>query len=53
MGERHSIGLWRAEDEADLRENVIGSLPLWPWMTADVTAVQPHPNDPGPAAPTA
>ncbi|MFG2512510.1 muconolactone Delta-isomerase family protein [Streptomyces sp. NPDC048584] len=53
VGERHSIGLWRAKDEADLRENVIGSLPLWPWMTADVTAVQPHPNDPGPAAPAA
>ncbi|MGW0208856.1 muconolactone Delta-isomerase family protein [Streptomyces sp. NPDC003233] len=46
-GELRSIGVWRAEDEADLRERVLGTLPLWPWMTAVVTAVQPHPNDPG------
>ncbi|SDP11008.1 muconolactone Delta-isomerase family protein [Actinacidiphila guanduensis] len=48
VGEMRSIGLWRAEDEADLRANVLGTLPLWPWMTADVTALQSHPNDPGP-----
>ncbi|MFG3207082.1 muconolactone Delta-isomerase family protein [Streptomyces sp. NPDC048192] len=47
VGELRSIGLWRADDEADLRENVLGTLPLWPWMTAEVTALQPHPNDPG------
>ncbi|GHF10868.1 muconolactone Delta-isomerase family protein [Streptomyces spiralis] len=49
VGELRSIGLWRADDEADLREKVLGTLPLWPWMTAEVTALQPHPNDPGPA----
>lgn len=48
VGELRSVGLWRAEDETDLRENVIGTLPLWMWMTAVVTAVQGHPNDPGP-----
>jgi muconolactone D-isomerase len=48
VGELRSIGVWRADDEADLHENVLGTLPLWPWMTALVTAVQPHPNDPGP-----
>ncbi|MGW4077542.1 muconolactone Delta-isomerase family protein [Streptomyces asiaticus] len=47
VGELRSIGLWRAADEAELREKVLGTLPLWPWMTAVVTAVQPHPNDPG------
>ncbi|MGW7694326.1 muconolactone Delta-isomerase family protein [Streptomyces asiaticus] len=47
VGELRSIGLWRAADEAELHEKVLGTLPLWPWMTAVVTAVQPHPNDPG------
>lgn len=49
VGERRSIGVWRAADEAELRAEVLGSLPLWPWMTAVVTPLEPHPNDPGPA----
>ena len=49
VGELRSIGLWRAEDEEELRVNVLGTLPLAPWMAFDVTAVAPHPNDPGPA----
>jgi len=47
VGELRSIGVWRADDEAELREKVLGSLPLWPWMTAVITALQSHPNDPG------
>ncbi|MFE7525420.1 muconolactone Delta-isomerase family protein [Kitasatospora sp. NPDC057542] len=47
VGERRSIGVRRAADEAELRGKVLGSLPLWPWMTATVTALEPHPNDPG------
>ncbi len=47
VGELRSIGLWRAGDEAELREKVLGTLPLWPWMTAAVTPLQSHPNDPG------
>ncbi|WP_431954965.1 muconolactone Delta-isomerase family protein [Actinacidiphila sp. bgisy167] len=47
VGEMRSIGLWRAEDDAQLYEEVLGTLPLWPWMSAAVTAVQSHPNDPG------
>ena len=47
IGEMRSIGLWRADDEADLHTHVLGTLPLSPWMKFDVTAVQPHPNDPG------
>jgi muconolactone D-isomerase len=50
VGELRSIGLWRAEDEADLRTNVLGKLPLHAWMAFAVTAVAPHPNDPGPTA---
>jgi len=47
VGELRSIGLWRATDEAELFEKVLGTLPLWPWMTPVVTAVHSHPNDPG------
>lgn len=47
VGELRSIGLWRAADEAELHEKVLGTLPLRPWMTAVITAVESHPNDPG------
>ncbi|MGW6401498.1 muconolactone Delta-isomerase family protein [Streptomyces sp. NPDC055134] len=53
VGELRSIGVWRADDEADLLERVLGTLPLWPWMTALVTALESHPNDPGPTGWTA
>lgn len=49
VGELRSIGLWRAADEADLHARVLDTLPLRPWMRLAVTAVQSHPNDPGPA----
>ncbi|MEU1622227.1 muconolactone Delta-isomerase family protein [Streptomyces sp. NPDC005722] len=47
VGELRSIGLWRADDEDGLYGTVLGTLPLWPWMSAVVTALQSHPNDPG------
>ncbi|MFG2267452.1 muconolactone Delta-isomerase family protein [Streptomyces sp. NPDC048720] len=47
VGELRSIGLWRAADEAELHEEVLGTLPLRSWMTLTVTAVESHPNDPG------
>ncbi|WP_329459795.1 muconolactone Delta-isomerase family protein [Streptomyces sp. NBC_01497] len=47
VGELRTIGVWRADDEVELREKVLGSLPLWPWATAVITALQSHPNDPG------
>ncbi|MDQ0841416.1 muconolactone Delta-isomerase family protein [Streptomyces sp. V1I6] len=53
VGELRSIGLWRADDEAELREKVLGTLPLWPWMTAAVTPLRSHPNDPGNAGASA
>ncbi|MFI5998397.1 muconolactone Delta-isomerase family protein [Streptomyces sp. NPDC051362] len=48
IGELRSIGVWLADDETELRDEVLGSLPLWPWMTAVVTHLQSHPNDPDP-----
>jgi muconolactone D-isomerase len=47
VGELRSIGLWRAGDEAELHAKVLSTLPLRSWMTLVVTAVEPHPNDPG------
>jgi muconolactone delta-isomerase len=47
VGELRSIGLWRAADESELYAKVLGTLPLWPWMTSVVTPLQAHPNDPG------
>ena len=49
VGELRSIGLWHAADEAELREKVLGTLPLRPWMALVVTALDSHPNDPGKA----
>ncbi|WP_394617907.1 muconolactone Delta-isomerase family protein [Lentzea sp. JNUCC 0626] len=47
-GEKRSVGIWQATDEDDLRTTVLGSLPFRPYMTAiAVTALDPHPNDPG------
>ncbi|GAA3044218.1 muconolactone Delta-isomerase family protein [Streptomyces glomeratus] len=46
-GELRSVGVWRAADEEELREKVLGTLPLRPWMTLTVTALESHPNDPG------
>ncbi|MFF7990580.1 muconolactone Delta-isomerase family protein [Kitasatospora xanthocidica] len=47
VGELRSIGIWRAADEHELHDKVLGTLPLRPWMTLTVTALEPHPNDPG------
>jgi muconolactone D-isomerase len=47
VGELRSIGVWRADDEADLHANVLATLPLRPWMSVAVTPLRPHPNDPG------
>lgn len=44
-GEWRSIGLFRAADEAELRE-VLDSLPLHIWMKVTITPLTPHPNDP-------
>jgi muconolactone D-isomerase len=43
--EWRSIGLFRAADEAGLRE-ILDSLPLHIWMQVTITPLNPHPNDP-------
>jgi muconolactone D-isomerase len=48
-GRLRAIGLYRADDEGALRA-ILESLPLYPWMTIEVQAVAPHPNDPAPIA---
>jgi muconolactone D-isomerase len=45
-GKPRVIGVWRADDETQLRDKVLPSLPMWPWATAVITPLQPHPNDP-------
>lgn len=40
-----ALGLWRAKDLAEMTA-IVESLPLYAWMTADVTALTAHPNDP-------
>jgi len=47
VGEPRSVGVWRAADEMELHEKVLGTLPLRPWMTVHVTPLESHPNDPG------
>jgi muconolactone D-isomerase len=44
-----SIGIWKAADETELQEKVLGTLPLRTWMTLAVTPLESHPNDPGKA----
>jgi muconolactone delta-isomerase len=45
-GEWRSLGLFAADDE-DKLEQVLASMPLRVWRTDQVTALAPHPNDPG------
>jgi muconolactone delta-isomerase len=45
-GEWRSLGLFAAADDAQL-EQVLTSMPLRVWRTDEVTALSPHPNDPG------
>jgi muconolactone D-isomerase len=44
-GRSRAIGLYRADDEAELKV-ILEALPLYPWMTISVRALAPHPNDP-------
>ncbi|MFD5751919.1 muconolactone Delta-isomerase family protein [Streptomyces sp. NPDC127033] len=47
VGEQRSIGVQLTADEGELHERVLDTLPLRPWMALTVTALEPHPNDPG------
>jgi muconolactone delta-isomerase len=48
-GEWRTLGLFAAADDGRL-EAVLASMPLRVWRTDEVTALSPHPNDPGLAA---
>jgi muconolactone delta-isomerase len=48
-GEWRTLGLFAAADDRQL-EQVLASMPLRVWRTDEVTALSPHPNDPGLAA---
>lgn len=41
-----NVGLWEAPDATALHEALV-SLPLFPWVTADVQPLARHPSDPG------
>ena len=45
-GERKALGLYRADNEAQL-DNLVSALPLHEWMQVTVTPLEPHPSDPG------
>jgi muconolactone D-isomerase len=53
VGELRSVGIWAADDKARLRTDVLDTLPLHPWMSYVITALEPHPNDPGPVVASA
>jgi hypothetical protein len=44
------VGLYRADTEAQL-DDLLGALPLDPWMQIAVTPLEPHPNDPASSPP--
>jgi muconolactone delta-isomerase len=44
-GVRHTLGLWRAHDAAEMAA-VVEALPLYAWMDVQTTPLTVHPNDP-------
>ncbi|WP_028637070.1 muconolactone Delta-isomerase family protein [Nocardioides sp. URHA0032] len=50
-GQWRTLGLFVADDSEQL-EQILASMPLRIWRTDEVTALGPHPNDPGPARTT-
>jgi muconolactone delta-isomerase len=42
---RRTLGLWNAREPDEL-DNILKSLPLYPWMTVTTTELSPHPSDP-------
>jgi muconolactone delta-isomerase len=44
----HALGLWRTRDETAMRA-LLDSLPMAPWLTEEITPLDPHPSDPAAA----
>ena len=49
--EGHTLGLWLAQDTAEMRA-IVDSLPLTPFMTTQITPLTQHPSDPAITAAT-
>ena len=43
---RRTLGLWNAGNTAEMN-TILESLPLYAWMTLEITPLAAHPNDPG------
>jgi len=43
---RRTLGLWNAGNTAQM-STILESLPLYAWMTLEITPLAAHPNDPG------
>jgi muconolactone delta-isomerase len=50
-GHWNALGLWRAEDDEEMRA-LLNSLPMDKWMTTETTPLTEHPNDPARASTT-
>jgi muconolactone delta-isomerase len=48
-GSWRALGLWQADDTAELRA-IVDSLPMDRWMTTELTPLTHHPSDPGRSA---
>jgi muconolactone D-isomerase len=46
--ESRAVGLFRAGNRAEI-DALLADLPLHDWLHVTVTALEPHPNDPGPS----
>ena len=44
-GEGRSLGLWQADNPAEMQA-IVSGLPLDPWMTTETIPLTPHPSDP-------
>ncbi len=44
-GDDRALGLWHAEDAAGIAA-IVTSLPLFDWMSVEITPLTPHPSDP-------
>jgi muconolactone D-isomerase len=44
-GESTIVGLYRADSDEQL-DGLLRALPLYEWMDAAITPLEPHPNDP-------
>jgi muconolactone D-isomerase len=44
-GRWRAVGLYRAADDGELQE-ILESLPLYPWMEITIRTLGEHPNDP-------